>query len=85
MRAEAGVECGIVFQDYDGGCDGVNRGAAAGENFPSGFERALDSGAAIFDGFVGDVPGAAVDDQGRLQGSAKLFANHDNAGRGAGE
>jgi len=62
MGAEAGVECGIVFQNYDGGCDGVNRGAAAGEDFPSGFECALDSRATVFDGFVGDVPGAAVND-----------------------
>jgi len=72
MGAEAGVECGIVFQNYDGGCDGVNRGAAAGEDFPSGFECALDSGTAVFDGFVGDVPGAAVNDQGRLQGSREI-------------
>jgi hypothetical protein len=65
----------MVFQDDDGGCDGVNRSAAAGENFPSGFECALDASAAAFDGFVGDAPGAAVDDQRRLQGSAKLFAD----------
>ncbi len=52
--------------------DGVNRSAAAGENFPSGFEGALDAGAAVCDGFVGDVPGAAVDDQGRFQGSREI-------------
>ena len=83
VRTEACVERGIVFQDYDGGFYGVNRSAAAGENFPSGFEGALDAGAAVCDGFVGDVPGAAVDDQGRFQGLAKLFASHDNAGSGA--
>src|SRR5580692_10963542 len=71
VRAEASVESGIVFQNYDGGSDRINRGAAGGENFPSGFERALNSGAAIFDRFVGDIPGAAVDDQGGLQGSRK--------------
>jgi hypothetical protein len=72
MRAEARVESGIVFQNYDAGFDGVNRGAAGRENFPSGFERALHAGAAVFDGFVGDVPSAAVNDQGRLQRSREM-------------
>jgi hypothetical protein len=35
----------------------------------------LNASAAVFHGFVGDVPGAAVDDQGRFQGCAKLFAD----------
>ena len=68
LRCEpiAGIEGGIVLQDYDDGFDRVNCGAASGEDFPSGFESALDAGAAIFDGFVGNIPGAAVNDEGGL-------------------
>lgn len=72
VRAISGVERGVVFQNHNSGFDGVNRGAAGGKNFPSGFERALDSGAAGFHRFVGDVPGAAVNDQGRFQGSREI-------------
>jgi len=49
VRAESSVERGIVFQNYDSGFDSINRRAARGENFPSGFERSLNSGAAVFD------------------------------------
>jgi len=81
MRAEARVECGIVFEDDDGGFDCVGGGAAGGENFPSGLERAADAGAAIFDGLVRDIPCAAVDDQGRSHGVRDVFwcPNNDNA------
>ncbi len=68
VRADACVERGIVFEGDDGGFDGVNRWAACAENFPAGLKGATDSVAAIFDCFVGNVPGAAVDDEGRLQG-----------------
>jgi hypothetical protein len=81
MRAKARVECGIVFEDDDGRLDGVGGGAAGGENFPSGFKRAADAGATIFDGLVRDVPCAAVDDQGRFHGVRDVFScpNNDNA------
>ena len=68
VRADPCVERGIVFERDDGGFDGVNRLAACAENFPSGVEGAANSVAAIFDCFVGDVPSAAVDNEGRLQG-----------------
>jgi len=60
MRAEAGVEDRSVFEYDDGGLDGVERGAACSENFPAvseGCETALFAGV---DGFVGNVPRAAV-------------------------
>ena len=68
MRADARIERGIVFERDDGGFNGVNRRAACAENFPPGLKGAADSVAAIFDCFVGNVPGAAVDDEGRVQG-----------------
>ena len=63
MRAEAGVENGFVFEDDDGGFDGVERGAAAGENGPACVESAAAAGIAGVDGFVGNVPSAAMDDE----------------------
>ena len=62
VRAEAGVKCGVVFEDDDGGFDRVDGGAAGGEDFPTCFEGAANAGAAIGEGFVGDIPCAAVDD-----------------------
>ena len=66
MRAEAGVENGLVFKDNDGGFDGVERGAAASKNGPAGFESAAAAGIACFDGFVGNIPCAAMDDKRRF-------------------
>ena len=60
MRAEAGVENRSVFEYDDGGFDGVERGATGRENFPAfgeSFETALFAGV---DGFVGNVPRAAM-------------------------
>jgi len=62
MRAEAGVKDRSVFEDDDGGFDGVERGAARTQNFPAfgeGFEAAL---FASVDGFIGNIPCAAMND-----------------------
>ena len=61
VRTDAGIECGVVLQHHDGRFDGVERGAAALEDFPSGFECAAAPIAAVLNGFVGDVPGTTVD------------------------
>jgi len=62
MGAEAGVEDRCVFEGDDGSFDGVERRAPGRENFPpfrEGFETALFGGV---DGFIGDVPSAAMND-----------------------
>ena len=41
--AAAGVEGGIVFEDGDGGFDGVEGGTAAGKNGVAGFKSAADA------------------------------------------
>ena len=64
MRADAGVEGGVVFENYDGGFDGIDSRAACCENFPACFQGAANAVTAIFDGFIGDIPGAAVNDEG---------------------
>lgn len=66
MRTEASVENGIVFENEDGGFDGVQSGAAAGKNGPAGCESAAAAGLAGVNGFIRNVPGTAVDDEGRL-------------------
>ncbi len=66
MRAEAGIEHGSIFENGDGGLDGVERGAAAGKDLPTfaeGFETALLAGV---DGIVGNVPSTAVKDERRF-------------------
>jgi len=44
VRAVTGVEGGIVFQNHDGGFDGVECGAAVGEDGPAGSESAMAAG-----------------------------------------
>ena len=68
VRAVAGVEDGIVFEDGDGGFDGVEGVAAVEENVVASMKSAKATGLAGFDGVVGDVPGAAVNDEGREHG-----------------
>ena len=60
VRAETGVKRGVVLKNDNGGFDGIERGAGAGQDFPTGFERAANSGAAVGDRFVGNIPSAAV-------------------------
>jgi len=66
MGTGAGVEDRGVFEDDDGGFHGIEGGAAASQNGPAGFEGAAAAILAGFDGVVGDIPGAAVDDERRL-------------------
>jgi hypothetical protein len=63
MRAVAGIEGGIILENHDGGFDGVQSGAAKRKNGPAGGERAAAAGVAGFDGVVGNVPRAAVNDK----------------------
>jgi len=63
MRTESGVEDRIVLQHDDGGFDRIKRGAAAGENGPSRGESAVTAGFAGLDGFVGNIPRTAMNDQ----------------------
>ena len=63
VRAVTGVEDGVVFKDDDGGFDSVEGGAAAGKDGPTGSERAMAAGFAGVNGFVGNVPRAAVNNE----------------------
>ena len=59
--AAAGVEGGVVFKDGDGGFNGVDGGAAEGEDLVAGFKSVADTGL-VGRGCVGrDGPGSAVD------------------------
>jgi len=66
MRAEAGIEDGIVFEDDDGGFDGVERVATGFQNIPASLKSAKAAGFTNVDGIIGDVPGAAMNNEGRL-------------------
>ena len=66
MGAEAGIEDGIVFEDDDGGFDGVERVATSFENFPACFESAKAAGFAGVNGIIRNIPGAAVNNERRL-------------------
>ncbi len=66
VRTVTGVEDGVVFEDHDGGFDGVEGGAAAGEDGPAGSESAMAAGLASVHGFVRNVPRAAVNNEGWL-------------------
>ena len=67
MRAIAGVERGVVFEEGDGGFDSVGSGPAGSEDAPAFFESAGDASATVFDGFSGNVPGATMNDERRSQ------------------
>ena len=71
VRAEAGVEDWIVFEDDNGGFDGVERMAAVFQNPPAGFESAEAAGFACVNSVIGDVPGTAVNDERRLHREAE--------------
>ena len=66
--ATAGVEGGIVFEDGDGGFDGVDGCAAASEDFVTDFKGAADAGFVSGCGVGGDGPCSAVDEEGRVVG-----------------
>ncbi len=63
VRAKTGIEDVIVFEDHDGGLDGVESGAAARENGPASGESAMAAGFASVNGFVRNIPRAAVNDE----------------------
>jgi len=71
MGAEAGVENRIVFEDDDGGFDGIERVATAFENFPACFESAKAAGFAGVNGIIRNIPGAAVNNERRLHRKAE--------------
>jgi hypothetical protein len=71
MGAVAGVEDGVVFEDDNGGFDGVERVAAAFENFPPSLESAEAAGFTSVDGIIRNIPGAAVNNERRLHREAE--------------
>src|SRR5713226_7999711 len=75
VRAVTGVEDGVVFEDDDGGFDGIQSGAAAGEDGPPGSESAMAAGFAGVHGVVRNVPRAAMNNEGSL--------HRDEDGKGA--
>jgi len=66
--AAAGIEGGIVFEDGDGGFDGVCGGASPVEDGVAGLEGLAYAGQVICGHFRGDCPGSAVDDEGGFGG-----------------
>jgi hypothetical protein len=64
--AATSVKGGVVFEDGDGGLNGVNCGAPEGEDGVAGFERGADACFMSGAGVGGNGPGAAVDEQGRI-------------------
>ena len=63
MRTVASVEDRVVLKNHDGGLDGVEGVAVSGEDGPAGFQGSPASCLACFDGFIGDVPGATMNDE----------------------
>jgi hypothetical protein len=67
--AAAGVEGGIVFKDGDGGFNGVESGAAEGEDVIASFESVANTRFVSGRGLSGNSPCAAVDEEdGRVCG-----------------
>src|SRR5579862_9154911 len=66
MRAEAGIEHRFVFEYDDGGLDRVERASSDRQNRPSCRQGSLASGLARFYGIIGNVPRAAMNDEGGL-------------------
>jgi hypothetical protein len=62
--AAASVEGGVVFEDGNGGFDGIEGRTAAREQCVAGFEGKADSSQVGGSGIGGDGPGSAVDDEG---------------------
>jgi hypothetical protein len=66
VRAVTGVEDGVVFEDHDGGFDGIESGSTAAQDGPARSERAMAAGLARFHGFVRNVPRAAMNNKSRF-------------------
>src|SRR6202171_1365901 len=76
VRAVTGVEDGVVFEDDDGGFDGVQSGAAAAQDGPTRSESVMAAGCASVHGFVRNVPSAAMNNESRFH------RNQDGKGTG---
>jgi len=65
MGAEAGVKDGIVFEDDDGGFDGIEGVTAVAEYTPTGAKGAEAARVAGVNSVVRDVPRTAMNDERR--------------------
>jgi hypothetical protein len=65
MGAETGVKNRIILQNHYSGYDGVESRTTFIKNGPAGGESAVAPGVACVDGFVRDVPGAAMNNERR--------------------
>jgi hypothetical protein len=69
--AAASVEGGVVFEDGDGGLNGIESGCAAREKGVAGFESGADAGQVSGSGFGGDGPCATVNEESGGMGSGR--------------
>ena len=72
VGAETSVEDGVIFENDDGGFDGVEGVTATGENIPSGVKSAQAAGFARVNGIVGNVPGTTMNNERRSHGIGGL-------------
>jgi len=63
--AATGVKSGVVFEDSDGGLDGIEGGSATREDGVTGFKGEANAGLVGCRIGGGDGPGATVDEEGR--------------------
>ena len=68
VRAEASVKDGIVFENHDGGFDGVQSATPFGEYTPACLQGAEAASVAGIDSIVGNIPGTAMNDERGLHG-----------------
>jgi len=69
--AAASVEGRVVFEDGNGGFDGVESGCSAREKGVAGFEGAANAGFMSGSGFGGDGPCATVNEESGRMGSGR--------------
>lgn len=72
VGAETSIEGGIIFENDDGGFDGVDGVTTTGENVPSGVKSAEAAGFAGINGIVGNVPGTTMNNERRSHGIGGL-------------
>ncbi len=81
--APAGVEGGVVFEDGDGGFNGIQSRSAARKNGIAGLQRIADPGLVGGRGVGGDGPCAAVDEKrGSVVGGSghRIIVDHSTGG-----
>jgi hypothetical protein len=66
--AATGVEGGVIFENGDSGFDGVESGAAEGEDLVASFEGVADAYFMVGRGVGGNGPGATVDQESGIVG-----------------